>query len=214
MAPVYKQLAPDSFNNMALFENVATDCRIGAPGNRIFSGITCVCDFCAHAHKDTNNMIGGATAVVTLLRPEDRDNDDNEDQQFHVLPLYVPDCSKDELQRNVDIGGLTILDKFTRTIAVRDTKKANCKRGRLNAERKRMLDGMMKGETKQADKKIPQFDGNLTVTSEDGLTDTSLNISTGSLNASSLNGSLNMSATSEGDVTQGLDGIMEGNNGI
>ena len=51
VAPAYKQMAPESYKNMGLFDHVATDCRIGAPGNRIFSGFTCVCDFCAHAHK-------------------------------------------------------------------------------------------------------------------------------------------------------------------
>jgi len=194
VAPAYKVLAPDSFNNMGLFDNVATDCRIGAPGNRIFSGFTCVCDFCAHAHKDTNNMVGGATAVVTLLRPEDRDVEEVDDQQFHVLPLYVPDLSMDEIKENVDRGGLTILDKFKRTIAIRDTKKANCKRGRLNAERKRMLDGMMKEKSKESDSPIPQFDGNLTLDS-----DTSLNQS----------GSF-LSDTSTSEATQGLDDAMEG----
>ena len=39
VAPVYAKLAPDSFKNMAVFDTVATDCRIGAPGNRIFSGL-------------------------------------------------------------------------------------------------------------------------------------------------------------------------------
>jgi len=211
VAPVYAKLAPESFKNMGLFDNVATDCRIGASGNRIFSGFTCVCDFCAHAHKDTNNMVGGATAVVTLLRQEDRDVDHVEDQQFHVLPLYVPDISKDEMEANVENGGLAILDKFTRTIAIRDTKKANCKRGRLNAERKRMLDGMAKDGSVPvlgSSKPIPQFDGNLSVVSEeDNVSDSSLNLST-SLNtsASSIDTSLNTSA----DVTQGLDGIIEG----
>ena len=36
---------------------------------------------------------------------------------MHVLPLYVPDCSQDELDKHVADGGLAILDKFTRTIA-------------------------------------------------------------------------------------------------
>ena len=106
-------MAPESFKNIALFDNVATDCRISAPGNQIFIGFTCVRDFCAHAHKDTNNVLGGATAIVTVLGEEDRDVDQMEDQQFHVLPLYVSDCSKDELEKNVAIGGLTILDKGT-----------------------------------------------------------------------------------------------------
>ena len=106
-------MAPDSFNNMGVFQEVAADCRIGAPGNKIFSGFTTVCDFCAHAHKDTNNMVGGATAVVTLLRPEDIEEEEPEDQQFHVLPLYVP-CTEE-----VSSSGLVVLNKFTRTLAVR-----------------------------------------------------------------------------------------------
>ena len=80
IAPVYAKLAPESFKNMALFDNVATDCRIGAPGNQIFSGFTCPRDFWAHAHKDNNNVLGGATAIVTVLGKEDRDVDHMEDQ--------------------------------------------------------------------------------------------------------------------------------------
>ena len=80
ITPVYAKLAPESFKNMALFDNVAPDCRIGTPGNAIFSGFTCICDFCAHAHKDNNNVVGGATAVVMVLRQEDRDVDHMEDQ--------------------------------------------------------------------------------------------------------------------------------------
>ena len=95
VAPVYAKLDPESFKNIALYDNVATDCRIGAPSNRIFSVFTCVCDFCVHAHKDTKNMLGGATAVVMVLRKEDRDMYQMKDQQFHVLPPYVPESSKD-----------------------------------------------------------------------------------------------------------------------
>ena len=135
---MYYNLAPDSCNNMNLFSDVASDCRIGSGDLRPFSGITCVCDFCAHSHKDSNNMVGGATAVVTLLRPEDRHDGHKDDEQFHVLPLYVPDCTKTELDKKVASGGVQVFNKFTRTIAVRETKKANCKRGRRPAERKRM----------------------------------------------------------------------------
>ena len=139
VVPAYAKVAPESFKNMALFENIATACRIGAGGNQIFSGLTCVCDFCAHAHKDTNNMLGGATAVVTLLREEDRDADNVEDEQFHVLPLYVPHYSKDEQDNHMANEGLAVLDKFTRTIVVRETNKSKCDGGKINAKRK--LDG-------------------------------------------------------------------------
>lgn len=44
---------------------MAEVCRIGSKdmvswliNGRPFSGITMLCDFCNHAHKDTNNMVG------------------------------------------------------------------------------------------------------------------------------------------------------------
>ena len=52
--------------------------------------------------------------------------DQMEDQQLHVLPLYVPDCSKDELEKNVANVGLTILDKFTRNIASTNPHQSDC----------------------------------------------------------------------------------------
>ena len=71
-------------------------------------------------------MLGGATAVVTVLRKEDRDVDHMEDQQLHVLPLYVPDCSQDELDKHVADGGLAILEKFPRTIACSNPYESEC----------------------------------------------------------------------------------------
>ena len=71
-------------------------------------------------------MLRGATAIVTVLREEDRDVDQMEDQQFHMLPLYFPHCSKDELEKNVANGGLTILDKFPRTIAGTNPHQSDC----------------------------------------------------------------------------------------
>ena len=214
VSPAYKVMAPDSFNNMGLFDEVAADCRIGAPGNKIFSGFTTVCDFCAHAHKDTNNMVGGATAVVTLLRPEDIEEEEPEDQQFHVLPLYVPDCTEEELAAEVSGNGLVVLDKFTRTIAVRKTKKSNCKRGKLNAERKRMLDGMSR-EDKAAERSvsdlIPQFDGlDISLDSE---ADASFNSSIGPYASNSSNSSFNSSYGSNSSLdssSEDLGGILEG----
>ena len=146
VTPALARLAPDCFNNMCLFESVAGDCRIGAPDTgtgRPFSGITMVCDFCAHAHKDTNNMVGGCTVVVSLTRPENRGEARPGDEQFHVLPQYVPDASQEELQQGIEAGGLEVLTKFVRTITIRDQpKKAQgCKRGKPNAEKKKLLDG-------------------------------------------------------------------------
>ena len=51
-----------------------------------------VCDFCAHAHKDTNYMVGRCTVVVSLTRPENRDLARPGAEQFHVLPQYMPDA--------------------------------------------------------------------------------------------------------------------------
>ena len=95
---------------MCLFQDVvATDCRIGSTGlgGRPFSGITCVCDFCAHGHKDSNNVVGGATCVVSLKRPGGQ-QEELEDEQFHVLPLYVPVISAAELDAKVASGGLEV----------------------------------------------------------------------------------------------------------
>ena len=143
---IYRNLAPASHANMCLFEEVAGNCRIGdeRKTGRPFSGITTVCDFCAHSHKDSNNMVGGATAIVTLLRPQDRDVKKPEEQQYHVLPLYCPDMTNREVEEKVARGGLEVLDKFARTIAVRDEKMAGCKRGRLTAAKKDYLDKLAK----------------------------------------------------------------------
>ena len=59
-------LAPDCYNNMALFGK--NECCIGETQQQPYSGITCVLDFCTHAHKDNNNMVGGCTAIVTLTK--------------------------------------------------------------------------------------------------------------------------------------------------
>ena len=56
----------------------ADDCRVGHAEYRPFSGATVVCDFSAHGHRDTKNMNGGCTAVVTLTKPEI-----SKDEQLH-----------------------------------------------------------------------------------------------------------------------------------
>jgi hypothetical protein len=74
---------------MVAFESVASDCRIGRPKfGRAFSGVTVVSDFSAHAHCDKDNMSAGCTAVVTLIKPENRGRGLNvDDEQFHLLPM-------------------------------------------------------------------------------------------------------------------------------
>ena len=61
-----------------------------------------------------------------MLRKEDRDVDHMEDQQLHVLTLYVPDCFQGEMDKHVAYGGLTILEKFPRTIAGENPHEFKC----------------------------------------------------------------------------------------
>lgn len=73
MAPLHQRMAPDSFHNMTAFQSEAEDCRIGhdhlqlphghVKVGRPYSGVTAVCDFCAHAHRDNHNMNAGCTVV-------------------------------------------------------------------------------------------------------------------------------------------------------
>ena len=117
IGPIYKRLAPQSYGNMTAYESLGSDCRIGLKRGRPFSGITTVADFCAHAHKDKHNMEGGATIIVTLTKPENRENWRNPpDEQLHVLPHYMPDKtdefgSQEGQKEKVEKGYVNILDK-------------------------------------------------------------------------------------------------------
>ena len=65
-------------------ESLDDDCGVGLDEAKIFSGATVVCDFCAHPHKDTDNVEGGCTVILTLTKPDNRGlNSQPEDEQLH-----------------------------------------------------------------------------------------------------------------------------------
>ncbi|XP_071130442.1 uncharacterized protein [Mytilus edulis] len=124
VAPLYKQIAPDAYQNQVAFEDKAMDCRLGFQEGRPFSGVTSCIDFCAHAHKDLHNMNNGSTVVVTLTKH--RGLDKAEDEQLHVLPLYVMDMSDengsaDAQYEKVKTGALEILNYYQMEARIRNT---------------------------------------------------------------------------------------------
>lgn len=152
VTPLYKKLCPDAYANMTAHSKSASDCRIGDdPGiEKPFSGVTAVCDFCAHSHKDVNNMNAGVTVVVTLTKPENRDlNVVPDDEQLHVLPHYAIDDT-DEFgnlqgqQSKIAKGEIEVLEKFHRKLVQRAKAKKGCKRGHPAGKRKKFLDNYLK----------------------------------------------------------------------
>ena len=160
VAPLYQRLAPDSYGNMTAFQKDAEDCRIGFhTAGRPFSGVTAVSDFCAHAHRDNNNMNAGCTVIVTLTKPENRGiNVKPDDEQLHVLPQYRIDDTDEfgdktnHLDRMLS-GEIEVLSKFERKLISRSKKRKGCKRGHPSGKRKRFLDSFLKVSKTNSDLK-------------------------------------------------------------
>ncbi|KAJ3653599.1 hypothetical protein Zmor_012841 [Zophobas morio] len=131
LSPIYRCLAPQSFHNQCFYEHIAADCRLGLRPGRPFSGVTACLDFCAHSHKDSHNMVNGCTVVVTLTKH--RKLQKPEDEQLHVLPLYVVDNtdefdSKESQDEKIRMGSIEVLNKYETEIRANPNPTPPCKR--------------------------------------------------------------------------------------
>ncbi|MPC28769.1 DNA N6-methyl adenine demethylase [Portunus trituberculatus] len=154
LSPVYEQYAPEAYKNQTAFENDSLECRLGYNGGRPWAGVTACADFCAHSHKDNHNMNNGCTVVVTLTKHRGFTKPD--DEQLHVLPLYVYDTAGEDgtpesLQSKIQSGALEVLSKYPCEIRLRTEPLLSCRARNLLA-RGLPLPKRIKGKGKQKTK--------------------------------------------------------------
>lgn len=127
ISPMYKVMAPDAYqNHMRGCPSMDNDCRIGWGSERPFSGVTACLDFCAHNHRDINNMNGGATVILTLKKPLSGQVSrlSITDEQYHILPGYS--LVKTGGFEHED-GSIQVLNKFPQKKRLRKCRIGSCK---------------------------------------------------------------------------------------